>query len=477
MAGTENLRSISQRHQQFTSEFPNRKLEGMELLNLFYSAVAAFSLAVFSAWRFVVYAERQQWWTLRLRLSLWQPYVLASWILCATVSTAFTLYDLRSAISSGWNDRAALCNMLAGLAIGGCLVTGADLAARALETRHYVRLRWKVWTGPSRTGITPSMGVYIGGAEDWASLARQASLQRRSIERSSGSLFNGRGKAIIEDPTDLLRARAVLDQGGRRQWAPQSLEKAGVFQPTAGNQSVSLLWGEHLGFRRRCSCGIISVPPNLLRVSPSLESGLDGQAICLAYGILARNKGLDPATLICNLGKAQRKGNNSINSKASNSFRTFEEGGLWPHPAKTLRGFYHAEFNRTFSLLGDSYVTAATELALLLADAHPSMISAWLDLRLEHQDLLLNHQAHALGASADELHRLYRGHYAAMLVSLSLFRGGIYIRPELTVFDAVCRLEGVGLPAWALSSDMVARRRGEQEAYGLGLQRLVDAVI
>ena len=64
----------------------------MLLLNLFYSLTVAFSLGVLSAWRIANYAERQQWWTLRLRLSLWQPYVLASWILCVSITVAFALH-------------------------------------------------------------------------------------------------------------------------------------------------------------------------------------------------------------------------------------------------------------------------------------------------------------------------------------------------------------------------------------------------
>jgi hypothetical protein len=124
--------------------------------------------------------------------------------------------------------------------------------------------------------------------------------------------------------------------------------------------------------------------------------------------------------------------------------------------------------------LGESYVTAATELAVLLADLDPG---EWLDSRLEHQDLAFNLEAHALGASREDLRRIYRGHYAAMLISLSGYRRGIRMRPELAVFDAVCKLESAPLPFWASSYGMNARRERELDAYGPSLERLIDSAI
>jgi hypothetical protein len=378
-----------------------------------------------------------------------------SWIIYSSITITFALYE-----HLDLSDNVTLA--IAHLVIGGAFVLSVDIALRAFETRRYLRLRWKAWSGPSRTGISPAMVTYIGNSGDWAALLASAgSIQQHPVERFAGSFLR---KRIVEDPTDLLRKRAALDLEGSSLWIPQSQERSGVYQPIVNDQSVSLLWGEHLGFQRRCSRGIISIPPNLLTVSPTLESGLSGTAVCLAYGILARNKGLEPATLICNL-------------KAKNSFRTWEESSLWPHPAKTLRSFYYAECNRAFSLLGESYVTAATELALLLADLDASLIGDWLDSRFEHQDLAFNLEAHALGASQEDLRRIYRGHYAAMLISLSLYHKGIRMRPEITVFDAVCKVENAPLPFWAISNEMKARREGELSAYGPSLQHLIGAVV
>jgi hypothetical protein len=315
----------------------------MSVLNLLYGFAVAFSLSVLSAWRIANYAERHQLWTLRLRMSLWQPYVLASCIICSYITFSIALYDLCPAIIFDSTDQATLCNVVVWIAIGVDFIISIDLALRVLETRHYLRLRWKAWTGPSRTGIPPTMARYVGNSEDWGSLVALASnIQLHPVERFARS-FSRNG--MIEDPTDLLRARAGLDHNRNNPWSPRSQNMSGLYQPIVNNYSVSLFWGEHIGFKRRCSRGIISVPPNLLSAWPQLKSGLSGSAICLAYGILARNKGLEPASLICSLG---RKG----------SFRVFEEGGLWPHPAKTLRGFYYLELNQ-------ASLSSVTPLSLL----------------------------------------------------------------------------------------------------------------
>jgi len=333
------------------------------------------------------------------------------------------------------------------------------------ESGRYMRLRWKAWTGPSRTGIPPAFSKYLGDERDWAVLSANFGVASQHPVEKFVSLLSPFSTKAMADPTDLLRARAALDEGTASLWVPRSKAKLGTYQPTLDGQSVSLLWGEHLGFRRRCSRGIISVSEALLTFRPTIEAGFDGRAVCLAYGILARNKGLEPWTLVCNLG-------------VKNTFTAFEENSvLWPRPAKTLRGIYRTEFARTFSLLGESYITAATELGLLLADADADLIEDWLDRLMEHQDLSLNKQAAELGATTEDLARLYRGHYAAMLVSLSAHRKGIQTRPEVLVYDALCRLEGVDISPWAATPLIANRRRLELAQLGLAGERLIAAII
>lgn len=96
---------------------------------------------------------------------------------------------------------------------------------------------------------------------------------------------------------------------------------------------------------------------------------------------------------------------------------------------------------------------------------------------MEHQDLNLDNKIATLGATGEELPRLYRGHHAAMLTSLSLHRLGIRIRPELTVFKVICRLEGVTEPQWLSDPSIVAVT--EQESFVLGEKGalLVEALV
>lgn len=445
----------------------------MTLLMLLDIVSIILSVVSFFGWRVSEYAEKQELWTLRLRLSLWQPYLLPLWVISFSTTLLHIVYDvlivtqMQGMLLNNTNPpngpvfetRMALPYILMSLI---ALVT-AEFAIRTFSTRTYLHTRQKAWCGPSRTGIPQEVSTYIGDAEDWKWLAKHASqIRPHSVERLAQSLYTN--QRIPQDPTDLLRSRAEMDRIEGTKWVPASTERRGVYQNGQDNDSISLLWGEHLGFQERCSRGIISIPPNLLSTTPKLKSGLCGKAVCLAFGIMARNKGPDPRSLVCNL-------------KAKNSFRTWEEAGIWPHPAKTLRSFYYAEFEKAFSLLGDAYVTAVTELALLLADLDFNMVDVWLDKQFEHQDLAFNLQAHACGANQEDLVRLYRGHYAAMLISLSLVHRRASVRPEVTVFDAVCKLDNVKVPDWAYSGQIEGRRQAERHEYGASLQNLISAII
>jgi hypothetical protein len=308
---------------------------------------------------------------------------------------------------------------------------------------------------------------YLGDENDWISMSRALGLRpQHPVDKFSRILPPFSGLPGIEaDPTDLLKASADAAKKGSLVTL-RSKFRAGAYQPFPDDESISLLWGEHLGFQRRCSRGVISVPRSLLHFRPTFDSGLDGRAVCLAYGILARNKGLQPWNLVCNLD-------------VNKSLNIFEENSVqWPRPAKTLRSIYRAEFARTFSLLGDAYVTAATELALLLADTSDDLVEDWLDGMMEHQDLSLNAQVAALGASGEDLARLYKGQYAAMLVSLSTHDRGVRLRPEILVYDALCQLEGVETRArWVSATAVVDRREQELAQLGKTRQKLISAII
>jgi hypothetical protein len=408
------------------------------------------------------YLQSRDYWTLYLRLS-----TLQHWFLIPVIITIWSLlcYDLVVQYPPSFTSEFRF--PIAVFFILGSLVCLLSYVLPTYQSRGYMRLRWKAWTGPSRTGIPAGLVAYIGDRRDWEILdilARGAVVQHH-VEMFSYLPSHPHRGLIVPDPTDLLKARVAADREGDHTWVPHSDVKEGLFQPVLADQPVSLLWGEHIGFNRRCSRGIISVPRCFLASWPKFASGLDGRSICLACGILARNKGLDPTSLICNLHSNTR-------------FRIFEENSVfWPRPAKTLRSLYRREFEKVFSNLGLVYVTAATELALLFADAPIEVAEDWLLGELEHQDIKLNNLAYELDADADSLRRLYRGHYAVMLVSLSAHRIGVRVRPEMLVYDALCKNEGASPCAWETSEKIQERRQHELEALGPGVLHLIEAAV
>ena len=423
--------------------------------------LSIFSLSTFAVglfWRTLRFLERQEYWTLRLRLALVYEHILIPYILILLVQTLQLCQNLPHAILQ---RHVVFWQLFASM-----LVCGAATYTiwRLCESRSYRRLRWKAWTGPSRTGIPSAFARYIGDKTDWITLESSLGVVESHPVEKFVKLASPFRAGIASDPTDLLKARGRLDDENGFFWNPKKHDKPFAYQPTS-DHSVSLLWGEFSGFRIRCSRGIISVPCALLSSNPRLSRGVNGKPISLAFAILARNKGAEPASLICNL---EKKG----------SFRMFEESSLfWPRPAKTLRGHYHEEMAYSFSLLGAAFVTAATELALLLADLPAALLEDWLNGCMEHQDLGLNRQAAEQGASPHDLARLYRGHYAVMLVSLSLHQRGLRLRPEMLVYDAICVAEAAERSTWASAPWALERKKQELEQCGSAVTALVKAII
>ena len=421
------------------------------------AALISASLLVF--WRFLGYLERRNYWTLRLRIALMYEYIAILCCISLLLPALKICWSLPG--SASWQHRTLWQFSAAGVAC----VAFAFYLLHLSESRAYRRLRWKAWTGPSRTGIPSTLARYIGDERDWVALESAVGEGTPHPVEKFLKVASPHRCGVVSDPTTLLKARAALDKVQDSLWVPSNEDKSSTYQPASAGQSVSLLWGEGLGFRARCSRGILAVPHSLLQSSPRLSKGFDGRPVCLAYAILARNKGLEPSSLVFNL-------------ESKNAFRAFEESSsFWPRPSKTLRGFYRKEFARGFSLLGSSYIAAATELALLVADIPVALFEDWLLGGMEHQDIELNRKMADEGASHEDLARLYRGQYAAMLVSLSLHRQGLRLRPELLIYDALCSSEHVERPAWSLAPWATRRIAEELELCGSNVTALAQAII
>ncbi|KAG0703494.1 hypothetical protein DFH29DRAFT_803398 [Suillus ampliporus] len=346
----------------------------------------------------------------------------------------------------------------------------------AWRNRHYCSNRWTAWTGPSRTGIDAALVPLVKGTDPWKILSKDVPVMKQHPVDIRLPLF--KSNLIADDPTDILKAKKRLNDIEKSPHQPADEEKpttsittlecvphdsTGLYAPIHEDKSASLLWGSHIGFSPRVSRGILAVPQRLLKSSPLTASGHDGQSVCLAHGILGRNKGLEPYSFILSLDTKKLE----------------EKCVQWPRPSKVLRSYYREEMNAAYGGLGDRFVDAATELALFLADSSHSLIEDWLAARMEHQDHALNNQVARLGASDEDLKLLYRLSYAAMLVSLSAHRKGRKCRPEMKLFIAYWRKHSGGeLPTWTSSREVV-ERVGEEES-GVGdtdLDALIDAVL
>lgn len=339
----------------------------------------------------------------------------------------------------------------------------------AWRNRHYCSNRWAAWTGPSRTGIDTTLVPLIQGNDPWPILSKGIPVMKQHPVDKRFPLF--KSNLIADDPTDILKAKKrMIDTADKEKSKPSTKplerapdDKTGLYAPIHPDKSASLLWGSHIGFSPRVSRGILAVPKRLLQSSPLTSSGHDGQPVCLAHGILGRNKGLQPFSFILGLNPTK-----------------FEEKCVqWPRPSKVLRTYYREEMNAAYGGLGATFVDAATELALLLADSSHSLIEDWLASRMEHQDHALNNQLARLGASDLELKVLYRLSYAAMLVSLSAHRKGRKCRPELKLFVAYWkRYRRVELPEWMGKREVVERLgREESELGDTDLDALIDSVL
>ena len=425
------------------ASFTPPEFQDKEYINMYsIDTAVALILTIWSFSKVTEYFENRHFWTLRLRLS-----TIEHWLIIPSIFIAWIV------LAHGFIFQFPPSFKPFRLSIGliyaaGTFMSFLGYVLPMYHSRRYLQLRWKAWGGPSRTGIRAELVPYIGNQRDWKNLEAltEGKVMMHPIERFSRMSFFSPRRLIVSDITSLLLARATADQKDDTLWVPQSSARQGVFHPILPGEPASLLWGEHIGFHRRCSRGIISVPRALLSPWPKLADGVDARGLCLASGILARNKGLHPTSFIYNLA-------------TKSTIEIFEQNSVfWPYPAKTLRSLFRRECRHYFSSLGDAFVAVATELALLLTDAPVGVAEDWLDARLEHQDLELNNEAYVLGAQRQELELLYRGQYAAMLVSLSAHRVGVRIRPEMLVYEAVCKRVGAIPGTWAMSADMETRR-------------------
>ena len=210
-------------------------------------------------------------------------------------------------------------------------------------------------------------------------------------------------------------------------------ETVGVYPDVdPSSHSVSLLWGREQKFRRRVSRAVSSMPLTLLRSNPRTAEGYDGRGMVTAMGILGRNKGLQPWNLVY--------------SSDPQICSLLESSSTWtPRPSKVLRSFYRQSLWSQYHGLGDAFVDAAVELALLTLDIPYRSLNQWLIAGLEHQSweatgLLarVSYDTDGEDGRSQALKAQYEASYVAMIISLNAMnvdsqspQSAAYGRPEL----------------------------------------------
>lgn len=189
------------------------------------------------------------------------------------------------------------------------------------------------------------------------------------------------------------------------------------------------------------------MPRLLLTSQPTTMEGYDGRGLAHAMGILGRNKGLQPWELVFRA--------------TPETLSQMENSSTWsPRPAKVLRSFYKNAMQAQFQGLGEQFVHAATELALLLTDVPSWAAIEWLRRGMEHQSLETNlFLANNVLATVSDAERgatlaaNYESSYVAMIVSLNVMTtsksgvgdGGVQAsryRPDLTCTALLLKARG-----------------------------------
>ena len=125
--------------------------------------------------------------------------------------------------------------------------------------------------------------------------------------------------------------------------------------------------------------------------------------------------------------------------------------------------------------LGQAYVDAATELALLLMDVPPEALAAWLKAGMEHQSVKWNGEI----AEADsdnmeaELKANYESSYVSMILSLNYMdkrlnarsaNQQLASRPDIICTGLLLKARGAKEPLWWNQPMVVEARNAQMDA-------------
>lgn len=374
----------------------------------------------------VTIAEDQDMWTFRFRIARYEH--LWWTVISSLLSISFILIVV-SFLSGNNSDSLGILALSTTTSIAIVRYT-----IPAWRNKYFVRSRWLAWTGNSRTAIKAVFGSIVGNADRWNRIASRAPPNHLIATPSDewGWAINP-PSGIGADPTSLLTSSLLDDETKDEATLASCIYDDGYHHHPGG--TVSLLWGQDIGFRPRISRAINSMPRALSHSRPFTNAGYKGEGICLAMGILGRNKGLRPFLLVFD-HRDSRKKQRGIKFKSNISTTThLENTSVWsPRPNKVMRSYYEKAAVEQFGGLGNDFVGAAVELAVLLLDCPPKAAMRWLSRNLDTT------------ASPAQLQTLYRASYTSMILSLNYFPSnpgyGDFARPDLICFALLWLADG-----------------------------------
>jgi len=394
----------------------------------------------------VTIAEQQGMWTFHFRIARYEHWWWT--VVSIMLSTSFALIVL-SFLSGNTGDSLGVLTLSTATAIAI-----VRYAIPAWRNRIFIKIRWLAWTGSSRTGIASGDKIFCRDKLDWQyiqKLPRREHIIPTPSDEWGWAIKPHNG--ISHDPTALLQKMDKKDVKRKIATDRQRVYNDGYINSDGLSEQVSLLWGENEGFRRRVSRAINSMPSSLLDSFPATYDGFNGTGLCLAMGILGRNKGLKPKELVFDVHDKRKKldaftGDKPIKDMTNELERTSE---WYPRPNKVMRSFYRNVMQEQYSGLESEFVGVAVELALILLDCPPEVTMRWLDQGLEQQSIEVNQRmSNIASASPGQLQTLYRASYTSMIISINYLNQeqDELCRPDLTCFGLLWFAEGGSTPVW-----------------------------
>lgn len=398
--------------------------------------------------------ESSNYWTFRFRIARIEHWW---WTMISVLLLVSLVLIILSFLAGNTNESISILALST-----ATFLTIVQYMIPAWRSRQFLENRWLAWTGSSRTSIQASKIAFCGDRAQWERLVKMINIDNTGATPSDWygwRLWPRRD--IAQDPTDILR-NVDISRSKTLGITADNLERC-IYSTGDGNaNSVSLLWGVSSGFRRRVSRATSSMPSNLLQSRPFTVDGYVGNGLCLAMGILGRNKGLQPKNLVFNMSRAVSA--------------SMEDFGTWaPRPNKVLRSYYMATLKAQYSGLGQAYVDAATELALLLMDIPSHATVTWLRVGMEQQSLESNAEIAGCGGDqiVEALQANYESSYVSMIMSLNYMdkrlasrfaHNGLAVRPDLLCTGLLLKARGNREPKWWNQTSFMDARRKEVEA-------------